>query len=63
MEIRILHLLEGAKQAEGLTIVIDVFRAFSVACYLSHNGAKDILPVGDIKKAYELKRKFPDYLL
>ena len=30
MEINILQLLEGAKQAKGLTVIIDVFRAFSV---------------------------------
>ncbi len=63
MEIQILQLLEGAKKAEGLTVVIDVFRAFSVACYVSHKGATDILPVGDIDKAYALKREHPDYLL
>ena len=34
MEIRILELIEGAKKAEGLTVIIDVFRAFSLECYL-----------------------------
>ena len=63
MEIRILQLLEGAKKAEGLTVIIDVFRAFSVACYVMNNGAKEILPVGDIEHAYELKRKNPGYIL
>jgi len=63
MEIKILHLLEGAKKAEGLVVIIDVFRAFSVACYVFGNNAKKIIPVGDIKKAYELKRKNPDYIL
>ena len=28
MEIRILELIEGAKQAKGLTVIIDVLRAF-----------------------------------
>ena len=32
VKIKILNLLEGAKQADGLTVIIDVFRAFSVAC-------------------------------
>jgi 2-phosphosulfolactate phosphatase len=63
MEIRILQLLEGAKEAEGLTVIIDVFRAFSVACYVMNNHAKEILPVGDIDHAYELKRKNPEYIL
>ena len=34
MEIRILELIEGAKKAEGVTVIIDVFRAFSLECYL-----------------------------
>ena len=34
MDIKILHLLEGADQAKGLAVVIDVFRAFSLECYL-----------------------------
>lgn len=63
MQIRILHLIEGAKQAEGLTIVIDVFRAFSLACYLFHNGAKKIIPVADVQEAYRLKSQHPVYLL
>jgi len=28
MEIKILHLINGAKQARGLTVIIDVFRVF-----------------------------------
>ena len=31
--INILHLIEGAKPAKGLTVIIDVFRAFSLECY------------------------------
>ena len=31
MNIKILQLIEGAKQATGLTVIIDVFRAFTVA--------------------------------
>ena len=30
VEIRVLELLEGAKKARGLTVVIDVFRAFKI---------------------------------
>ena len=29
MEIQILQLIEGARKAEGVTVVIDEFRAFS----------------------------------
>ena len=57
MDIRILELIEGAKRAQGLTVVIDVFRAFSLECYLFARGAKEILPVGDINEAFALKRE------
>jgi 2-phosphosulfolactate phosphatase len=63
MNIEILHLIEGAKKASGLTVIIDVFRAFSVACYLFDNGAEKIIPVGDIDIAYRLKEENPDFIL
>ena len=63
MEINILHLLEGAQQARGLTVIIDVFRAFSTACYAFEAGAKKIRPVGLIDEAYKLKDLNPDYVL
>ncbi len=33
MEIQILEFVSGAQEAEETTVIIDVFRAFSVACY------------------------------
>jgi 2-phosphosulfolactate phosphatase len=63
MQIDILHLIEGAKQARGLAVIIDVFRAFSTACYVVLNGAREIIPVGDVDLAYELKEGNPDYIL
>ena len=63
MNIQILQLLEGAKKANGLTVIIDVFRAFSTACYAFENGTQKILPVGDINEAYFLKEKNPDFIL
>ena len=55
MQIEILHLIEGAKQARGLAVIIDVFRAFSTTCYAVRNGAAKIIPVGDVDLAYRLK--------
>lgn len=63
MKIEILQLLEGARNATGLTVVIDVFRAFSTACYAVGMGAGPVYPVGDIDEAFELKKKFPEALL
>lgn len=63
MEIRILHLLEGARQAEGLTVIIDVFRAFSLEAYMYDAGAAAILPVKTVEEAFALKKEHPDYIL
>jgi 2-phosphosulfolactate phosphatase len=63
MKIEILQLLEGAKEAHGLTVIIDVFRAFSTTCYAFDKGAARIIPVDNIEKAFKLRDKNPDYLL
>lgn len=63
MNIKILQLLDGAKVAEGLTVIIDVFRAFSIACYAIDKGIEKIYPVGNIELAYELKKANPGYIL
>lgn len=63
MGIFIKHLLEGAKEAEGLTVIIDVLRAFSAECYAFERGIEEIYPVGDINLAYRLKSLDPDLIL
>ena len=60
---KILHLLEGAKKAEGLTVIIDVFRAFSLECYLYEFGAALVRPVGSIEDALALHEKIPGSVL
>jgi len=63
MKIQILHLVEGAVQAEGLTVIIDVFRAFSTVCYIMNNGAQKIIPVSETRQAFWLKKKNPEFIL
>lgn len=63
MNIEILHLVEGAKQARGLTVIIDVFRAFTVETYLMRNHAQRIIPVGDVQIARDYKAAHPDTIL
>jgi 2-phosphosulfolactate phosphatase len=63
MQIKILDLLEGANKATGLTVIIDVFRAFSTACYAVSKDAGPIHPVGTVGEAFLLKKQFPDALL
>ena len=63
MNIKILQLIEGAKQATGLSVIIDVFRAFTVEAYLVNNGVQKLIPVGDKQIAYDYKEKNKDCIL
>ena len=63
MKIRILQGVEEAKKARGTAVVIDVFRAFSLECYLFASGAERILPVGEVETARQLKEAHPEYTL
>ncbi len=63
MNVRILHGIEGAKAARGLAVIIDVFRAFTLECYMFKAGAARILPIGSVEEARALKTRFPTYLL
>ncbi len=54
---------DGAKTAEGLTVIIDVFRAFSCAPLFFHLNARRVILEADPEKATALKRKHPDYVL
>ena len=61
--IRHLHLLGGAREARGLSVIIDVFRAFSLESYLYAMGAKEIRPVGPIEDTLSLHKMFPGSVL
>jgi 2-phosphosulfolactate phosphatase len=63
VEVRRLSLIEGAKQAQGLAVVIDVFRAFTTAAYVMANGAKHIHPVATLGEAFALRETHPDWVL
>ena len=63
MEIKIFQLLDGAMSASGLTVIIDVFRAFTTTCYAFNQKAEKIIPVGEISDAYKLKAQNPDFIL
>ena len=63
MEIRIVHYATGAARARGLAVVIDVFRAFSAACYAFDRGAEKIIAAQSLETARAVKQKHPRYLL
>jgi len=62
-EIRVLHLLDGAVRASGVAVIIDVFRAFSLAPYAFMQGAASLFPVGTPEEALAMKAADPALLL
>jgi len=63
MEIRRLSLISGAREATGLAVIIDVFRAFTTDAYVMANGAVGIYPVATVEEALDLRKLHPDWLL
>jgi 2-phosphosulfolactate phosphatase len=63
MKFEILEFVEGAKMARGVAVIIDVFRAFSVACYAYDSGANGIIATGSVKNALQLKALYPNAIL
>lgn len=63
METEILHLVEGAEKARGVTIVIDVFRAFSLETVAFERGCEKGILIGKVEDAFALKKEHPDWLL
>lgn len=63
MEIRIKEFVEGASEATGVTVIIDVFRAFSVECYAFDSGAARMIATATPEEAFELKKKYSNSVL
>jgi 2-phosphosulfolactate phosphatase len=49
-------LISGAREAEGVPVVIDVYRAFTSAALMMHLGAEKIVLLAEPEAALELKR-------
>jgi 2-phosphosulfolactate phosphatase len=63
MKIEILQFVKGATEARGIAVIIDVFRAFSTACYASDAGAARLIATGSINEALLLKRQYKNAVL
>ena len=63
MNIQLLKSVDQAGEAQGLAIIIDVFRAFSTEAFVFANGAEKIIPVLTLEEAFALKSENPDYIL
>ena len=62
LEIRRVNLME-ATVAQGVVIVIDVIRAFSVAAYALSRGVQRLWLVRSVEDAFALREREPDALL
>jgi 2-phosphosulfolactate phosphatase len=63
MKIEQKYFVAGAREARGVTIVIDVFRACSLVAHALAAGAQRIVPVAGIDEALALKAAHPDWVL
>ena len=63
MKIKTFKFLEGAAKAEGLTVIIDVFRAYTTAAYLFANQAEKIFIVSKVETARTLKEELNNPVL
>ena len=57
MEIRLVSLLDGARLAEGVVIIIDVFRAYTTAAVALSRGAEKIVLVAEVEEAIALRER------
>jgi 2-phosphosulfolactate phosphatase len=63
MKIKNLKFLKGAKKAKGLTVIVDVFRAYTTAAYLFDRQADKIFIVSKVETAKKLKKVLDDPIL
>jgi len=63
MEIKKLYGIKGSREATGVAVIVDIFRAATTASYILARGAKYIIPVSTKEEAFSLKKENPCYLL
>ena len=63
MKVEVVDHVAGAARARGIALVIDVFRAFTVAPHAVAAGASRVLPVGAVEEALALRASLPDAVL
>jgi len=63
VQIEVVDYVAGAAHARGIALVIDVFRAFTVAPHAVAAGASRVLPVAASEDALALRAALPDALL
>ena len=56
MKIKMGSLIQGAREAEGVVVIIDVFRCFTTEAIAFERGAEKIVLVSEVNEALELKK-------
>jgi 2-phosphosulfolactate phosphatase len=63
VNVRVTSFLDGAREATGHAVIVDVFRAFTTAAFCVAAGAREIVLVADHEQALALKREDPSLFL
>lgn len=63
MEIRFADYVEGAREARGVAVIIDVFRASTLQACAFAQGAARLIPVAEESLARQFKAANPEWLL
>lgn len=63
VNVRVTRFLEGAREATGHAVIVDVFRAFTTAAFCIAAGAREIVLVADHEQALAMKHDDPSLFL
>jgi 2-phosphosulfolactate phosphatase len=63
VNVRVTSLIDGAREATGYAVIVDVFRAFTTAAFCIAAGAREIVLVNDHEQALAMKRTDPKLFL
>jgi 2-phosphosulfolactate phosphatase len=63
VNVRVTRFLDGAREATGHAVIVDVFRAFTTAAFCVAAGAREIVLVADHEQALAMKREDPSLFL
>lgn len=55
--------IDGAKQAKGITVIVDVLRASATSAYLLDKGIEKIFVVATAEEAFAYKKDHPEWIL
>ena len=63
MNVRVTRFIDGAREARGRAVIVDVFRAFTAAAFCVAAGAREVVLLADHEQALALKAAAPTLFL